>query len=203
MKKFKVDPIYIVNSDDLGFLEVSNPCGTCKHVREVINSGWYRSGDTSPNAFCALLRLPVSSHVGTCIAQRTALRVHLRRLWGRFKRVPGDILWWFKHRLVPKHRYHVINTGRKPGYYDPHDKIVNAVLNETHTFVVFEEKQQLVDWEHEEGHKTAWAIFKEASDFWVGYRSKCESYDNEDKDDQKAVEMCKKVLDHIMYMWHA
>lgn len=29
-----------------------------------------------------------------------------------------EILWWFLHRFHPKHRYHVIKTGLKPGWVD-------------------------------------------------------------------------------------
>lgn len=28
------------------------------------------------------------------------------------------IKWWFFHRFHPKHRYNVVKTGLKPGYYD-------------------------------------------------------------------------------------
>jgi hypothetical protein len=40
----------------------------------------------------------------------------------RFVRYPltvaNDVKWWLLHRFHPKHRYHVLNTGLKPNYYD-------------------------------------------------------------------------------------
>ena len=29
-----------------------------------------------------------------------------------------SIYWWIQHHFNPRHRYHIINTGLKPGYYD-------------------------------------------------------------------------------------
>jgi hypothetical protein len=29
-----------------------------------------------------------------------------------------NIYWWVRHRVDPSHRYHVVRTGLKPGYYD-------------------------------------------------------------------------------------
>lgn len=29
-----------------------------------------------------------------------------------------DAYWWVRHRIDPNHRYHVLPTGLKPGYYD-------------------------------------------------------------------------------------
>jgi hypothetical protein len=30
----------------------------------------------------------------------------------------NEIPWWFRHRLDPRHRYHVIRTGMPPGWVD-------------------------------------------------------------------------------------
>lgn len=35
--------------------------------------------------------------------------------------------WWFKHRFVPKHRYHILNTGLGYGFRDS-DLIMEAIL---------------------------------------------------------------------------
>jgi len=37
-----------------------------------------------------------------------------------------DALWWFRHRLDPRRRFHVVPTGLKPGYLDPDVRILHA-----------------------------------------------------------------------------
>jgi hypothetical protein len=40
----------------------------------------------------------------------------------------SDIKWWFKYRLMKKHRYHIVDTGLKPGYYDCDTILLNAAM---------------------------------------------------------------------------
>jgi hypothetical protein len=34
------------------------------------------------------------------------------------KAIASKVYWWVTHRVCPRHRYHVINTGLAPGYHD-------------------------------------------------------------------------------------
>jgi hypothetical protein len=40
----------------------------------------------------------------------------------------SEAKWWVLHRLVPKHRYHVVNTGLRPGYHDIDERILHASM---------------------------------------------------------------------------
>jgi hypothetical protein len=44
-------------------------------------------------------------------------------------RTLSKIKWWFLHRFHPKHRYNVVKTGLKPGYYDPSERIIFSVFS--------------------------------------------------------------------------
>ena len=35
-------------------------------------------------------------------------------------------LRWIKYRTVPRHKYHMVNTGLKPGYYDQDRRMLHA-----------------------------------------------------------------------------
>jgi hypothetical protein len=51
---------------------------------------------------------------------------HSERIWFKLTILPVyevarqlvDAKWWLFHRVHPAHRYHVVKTGLKPGYYD-------------------------------------------------------------------------------------
>ena len=45
------------------------------------------------------------------------------------KRFFNDIKYWFIYRFHPKHRYHVVDTGLAPGYYDKDYLILHSVFN--------------------------------------------------------------------------
>ena len=40
----------------------------------------------------------------------------------------SDVLWELKWRFIPKHRYNLVRTGLKPGYYDQDTRILHACL---------------------------------------------------------------------------
>jgi len=45
---------------------------------------------------------------------------------------------WFKHRFIKKHKYNVIYTGLKPGYYDCDIRIVYGVFKPFEEFMEFQ-----------------------------------------------------------------
>lgn len=47
----------------------------------------------------------------------------------RIRRPVHDFVWWFIYRLHPRHRYHVIKTGLKPGYTENEDLMLHAVFS--------------------------------------------------------------------------
>lgn len=50
-----------------------------------------------------------------------------RAAWRGLCRAADRAYWWANHRFNPRHRYHVVNTGLPPGYYDCDDLMVAAV----------------------------------------------------------------------------
>ena len=61
-------------------------------------------------------------HVMFRCAVREAMPQWLRNV----SRKLDDALWWFRHRLDPRRRFHVVPTGLRPGYLDPDIRILHA-----------------------------------------------------------------------------
>ena len=40
-----------------------------------------------------------------------------------------DVKRWFQHRLHPSYRYHIVNTGLKPNYYDIDTRMLHACFS--------------------------------------------------------------------------
>ena len=57
-----------------------------------------------------------------------------------------DIYWWFQHRFNPKHKYHLINTRLKPGYYDKDILIECGISALIIDYVEKEEAFKSLDW---------------------------------------------------------
>lgn len=89
--------------------------------------------------------------------------------WGIVRRFK-DIYWWFMHRLHPKHRYHVIDTGLKPNYYDPDTLIFEGVFKLLCDFVEYQKKYDVIDWEADEPHSKAWKEMCELYDWYKEIR---------------------------------
>lgn len=46
----------------------------------------------------------------------------------KIKHYVRESLWAIHHRLSPRHRYHMVNTGLKPGYYDVDTRMLHACM---------------------------------------------------------------------------
>jgi len=60
-----------------------------------------------------------------------------------FKRVE-NVKYWFMYRLCKKHRYQLIDTGLKPGYYDTDTRMFHGLFNLMKEFC--EQEQPAHDW---------------------------------------------------------
>ncbi len=76
------------------------------------------------------------------------------RGWFRVKAMTlRDIKWWFIHRLVPKHRYHVIKPKTlTPNYYDPRTLILHSCM---HLLTDYVDNSNHIHWEGTPEHKKA------------------------------------------------
>ena len=74
-------------------------------------------------------------------------------------------IWNIKHRICPRHRYHVIKTSLRPGYYDPTTLILYGTMDLVKQFV--EGTKDTIAWDGDEHHAAAWAELQEIYDWWV------------------------------------
>ena len=200
----KPKPVYTLpkgEKDSLeAFFSIANPCSYCKYIQKVESCEYYRLGDTRPNAWCRLLGQRVSSHVGTCSAFRRPLTGVIRDTLSQVFTQVKDIYWWFLHRLHPKHQYHRVKTGLRPGYYDPCVRILAGIFDEAATFVAHQEDEaNEFRWDYNESpeHRAAWDAFKAAAEFQSVYLA--DSYDD---NESEAVDIAQKVLDNIGHLWY-
>ena len=68
----------------------------------------------------------------------TYIRVKLMQL--------NDVKYWFKYRLQKEHKYNIINTGLKPGYYENDERILHGMFNLLAEFVEIEKAQCYYIW---------------------------------------------------------
>ena len=85
------------------------------------------------------------------------------------------IKWWVCHRTID--RYHVVDTGLEPGYYDCDYRILHSVFS---LFNEFMEVQQdgHVDWESE-FHSKEWGEMNEVWDWWKARSTREELFEKE------------------------
>jgi len=55
-----------------------------------------------------------------------------------------NIIMWLRYRLQPSHKYHLINTGLKPRYYEIEDRMLHGMFNLLKEFC--ENEQPYHDW---------------------------------------------------------
>lgn len=91
----------------------------------------------------------------------------LMALWRRSR--VRDAVWWVRHRIDPRNRYHVIHTGLSPGYYDPDTQILHAVMGIVERFVTL--TRDTVDWSYSEEHRRTWKVLTDALAFWREYQA--------------------------------
>lgn len=80
--------------------------------------------------------------------------------------------WFVIHRVHPKHRYHVVDTKLKPGYYDPDILILNACFSLLVDF--YEGTKNTISWEHSEEHQRVKQEMDELYYWWTEERPKRE-----------------------------
>jgi hypothetical protein len=80
-----------------------------------------------------------------------------------------DPYWWARHRIDPRHRYHIIRTGLPAGYWDPDSRLLHAVMNTVQEFV--ESTENVVAWDTDHQHRRVWKVLTEAVVFWKEYQA--------------------------------
>jgi hypothetical protein len=85
--------------------------------------------------------------------------------WRRFSYIlTHEIPWWFKHRLIPQHRYHVVRTGLKPGYYDPDTLIFWACFKQFERYLKYHSEwlddPEIYPESEDDGSENGWHHFR-------------------------------------------
>ena len=131
------------------------------------------------------------------------MRLIPRRYRWRNSRI-RDLYWALRHRLDPRHRYHVMQTGLAPGYWDPDSRILNAVMEEADQFI--NSTREIVDWTTDPGHYDAFLALEKASAWWTENKVKMRSgdldYSDEIRLNNEADVLLAEVMNARQYMWY-
>jgi len=84
----------------------------------------------------------------------------------RYGRKISDFKWAILHRFHPKHRYNIVRLNLEPGYYDPDDRILHAIFDETSRYVDWNKKEKLFDWNYDKSHREVWAELIAIDRWW-------------------------------------
>lgn len=133
------------------------------------------------------------------------IKMKIKRLLIKF----SDAYWWFIHRIHPNHRYHVIKTDLKPGYYDPEDRITHAIFTVVCEYYL--DGAPWFDWSCDDYHNRAFDDLKEAYIYWKIDRPIMEE-DKKDSDDVLAIQdkiikndrmHMTNIIKNLGYYWYA
>lgn len=86
-----------------------------------------------------------------------------------------DPIWKFKYRFISKHKYHIVRTGLKPGYYDPDTLMLYSWMKLLTDFV--DETKDTIEWSVE-GHREVWDDFQKVYKWWGDYDSRLKKIDD-------------------------
>lgn len=78
-----------------------------------------------------------------------------------------DTYWWIIHRTFDK--YHIVNTGLKPGYYDVDTLMFHSCFSLLVRYVEEEKGLEVIDWSWDEVHKN---IEKEILSLYCWYKNR-------------------------------
>ena len=75
--------------------------------------------------------------------------------------------WWaLKHRIVPKHRYHIVNTRLKPGYYDIPELMLYVNFSLLLRYVEDEKCFDNIHWDSDDVHRCVVSELEDLYHWW-------------------------------------
>lgn len=81
-------------------------------------------------------------------------------------KVLSDFWWWFKYRIIPKHKHHILKIG-KPGYSDVCEKLIHANFILLRSFVENERGLKVIAWDSDPIHKHAGEEIRDLYNWYV------------------------------------
>lgn len=121
----------------------------------------------------------------------------LPRYVGRAQNSVSNGFWWVRHRIDPRHRYHIVRTGLKPGYHDKDDLMLHACFSLLARFVE-RECPPGMSWGWDEEHAKAWATILDLYGWWKNRPDRREDLDGADAEDQRQLH---RLIDVRPYLW--
>lgn len=78
----------------------------------------------------------------------------------------NDVIWWIRHRIDPRHRYHVIKTELKPGYHDVPELLLYGCFSLLVRYVEKEKALKMIDWDHDETYQCVASEIEDLYHWW-------------------------------------
>jgi hypothetical protein len=102
-----------------------------------------------------------------------------------------DIKWWILHRIWPSNKYHIVNTGLPPGYYDADTRLLHSCFSILCDY--YEREAPSIDWPGSYQSDT-YDIITEIYNYWKVERPKLEERPirEVDKYDEYCKELCRR-----------
>lgn len=114
-----------------------------------------------------------------------------------------SVLWWVLHRIHPRHRYNVIHTSLRPGYYDPYIQLRCAIFN---VVAEFFSATGNVNWNLDQDRLNARRAFRTATEFWEENKQIIKyGADTQEESDWMHEEVTchlHDIIDYLDYMWY-
>ncbi len=96
----------------------------------------------------------------------------LERWFSRQQRKFNEAIWWVKYRVIPKHKYHMLNLGTKPGYSDVCERLIHANFQLLKEFVEKENPLEEINWDTDPQRQFVAKEIKELYNWWINIRPK-------------------------------
>lgn len=105
--------------------------------------------------------------------------------------------WYLIHRFHPKHRYNILKTGLKPGYYDPDIQIVCAVFEAVKKFYL----EAKIDWTHTDKHVKIYRELQSAVHYYENIStSEYELYEHLEDEELKI--HLYNIIKNLGHLWY-
>ncbi len=100
-------------------------------------------------------------------------------LYDAFIRFGKDTKWWILHRVHPKHRYHVVDSGLPPGYYDITELMIFTLFSFLTRFIEDEECFECIVWDSDDVHNCVAGELEDLYYWWTAIRVKRSDIESE------------------------
>lgn len=101
------------------------------------------------------------------------------------------VKWYILHRIHPNHRYHIVKTSLKPGYYDITYLMIYTLFSLLERFVEDERCFEVINWDATTHH---YCVAGELKDLYYWWKNVRPEYENEIDNLYEKI-----TVDHLSY----